>query len=279
MKSKFLLLLKYDQILIKPISKTLLFLIAFIFFFLDINAQSFDFPFKNGEKLQYRVSYNWEFVWVDAGQVSFTVDSINYNGSPAYHFNSLGKSMAAYDWIYKVRDHFESVADARTLRPAWYERKTSEGNYWVNNRLDFDTLNGWIVSKTENAYRPESVDTLALQPNVFDLLTAVYYARSLNFSVMKPGQKIPVEVIIDGKIHDLYGKYLGFETVENYDGVINLCHKFSVMLVAGTIFSEGEEALIWVTADRNKVPVLVEAKILVGSVKAYFVKADNLKYP
>ena len=36
---------------------------------------------------------------------------------------------------------------------------------------------------------------------------------------------------------------------------------------------------IWVTADENKVPVLVEAKILIGSVKAYLTGAKGLRYP
>jgi hypothetical protein len=36
---------------------------------------------------------------------------------------------------------------------------------------------------------------------------------------------------------------------------------------------------IWVTDDDNRIPVLVEAKILIGSVKAYLVKTQGIKYP
>jgi hypothetical protein len=49
------------------------------------------------------------------------------------------------------------------------------------------------------------------------------------------------------------------------------------MLVEGTIFKGGEDLMVWVTNDENKVPVMVEAKILIGSVKAYLTGYENLK--
>jgi len=55
--------------------------------------------------------------------------------------------------------------------------------------------------------------------------------------------------------------------------------KFSILLVKGTMFKGGENLTVWVSDDNNRVPLLVEAKILVGSVKATFDYAKNLKYP
>jgi hypothetical protein len=256
--------------------------ILFIAFFI-LSPRGFgqltDLPFQHGEKLQYRVSYNWEFIWVDAGKVEFEVKEISFDGQPAFHFKSFGRSLTAYDWIYKVRDSFESMALAESLQPIWYLRNTSEGSYKVNNRLDFDAKNGVIVASSENSSQTISSDTLKYDPNIFDLQTAVYYARSLNFSKLHEGDKIPIPVIIDGEVYDLHGKYHGIELIENYDGEIYRCYHFSATLVGGTIFNEGETADIWVTSDKNKIPILVEAKILIGSVKAYFVKASKLKYP
>lgn len=36
---------------------------------------------------------------------------------------------------------------------------------------------------------------------------------------------------------------------------------------------------VWVTDDQNRVPIVVEAKILIGSVKAVFVEAEGLLSP
>lgn len=261
-------------------------LLPFLFTFiliLSFGLQSFgqavELPFHSGEKLEYKVSYNWEFVWVDAGKVEFLVGTSDIDELPHWHFKGSGKSLTAYDWFFKVRDTFESKADLSTFIPSWYLRKSREGDYRANNKLEFFPEQGIIVSQTENSNKPFSVDTLKYQKGVFDLQTAVYYARTLNFSEMNPGELIPILVIIDGVVYDLHGKYHGKENVENYDGKIYHCYRFSATLVDGTIFTAGAEANIWVTADKNKIPVLVEADILVGSVKAYLVDTENLKFP
>ncbi len=242
-------------------------------------AQQTALPFKSGEKLTYKVSYNWEFVWVDAGKVVFEVDSLQYNKQPAYQFKSFGRSMATYDWIFKVRDHFQSVANAGNFNPYWYERNTREGDFRVENSFEFDYTKNQIIAKTENSKRPASVDTLTLEKFILDLQTAVYYARSLNFNEMESGDKIPLNVIIDGELYDLFVRYQGLGIIENYNGQIYRCHKFSAMLVEGTMFKEGEDLSIWVTDDKNHIPILVEAKILVGSVKAYFTGGENILHP
>lgn len=86
-------------------------------------------------------------------------------------------------------------------------------------------------------------------------------------------------MIIDGELHNLYIRYLGIEIIKNRDGKWYRCLKFSPLLVKGTIFESGEGMTVWVTDDLNRLPIIVEAKILVGSVKAVFYEAKGLKYP
>jgi len=236
-------------------------------------------PFHSGEKLYYDVSYNWHFVWVNAGKVEFQVDSTMYGERPAWHFKSSGRSLSSYDWIFKVRDKFESVADANTFQPYWFVRKTREGSYFVDNKLNFDYENHRIISQLETSRKPYRKDTIPLNPLYLDLQTAVYFARTLDFSNMEINDKIPFYVLIDGEKFELFGRYLGKEIIKNRDGKSYKCHKFSALLVEGTMFKGGEDLFVWVTDDRNKIPILAEAKILVGSVKAWFTGGENLKYP
>jgi hypothetical protein len=257
----------------------ILLLLSTVFFSTESKAQPGELPFKAGERLHYKVAYNWKFIWVNAGKVDFSVDSLIYSGKPAYHFKSFGRTLSGYDWFFKVRDYFESIADAETLRPFWFRRNTREGRYWVNNEFEFDHQNRQIITQTENSNRPYRKSALPLSDGIMDVQTAVYYARSMDFAEMMPGEKIHFDLIIDGKVFGIYGRYFGLEAIENYDGQKYRCHKFSVLLVEGTIFSGGEDLFVWVTDDRNKIPILVEAKILVGSVKAYFTAGENLKFP
>jgi hypothetical protein len=262
--------------------KKTLFILLLLFtvsFSVESKAQTDELPFKAGERLHYKVAYHWKFVWINAGKVEFSVDSLMYNDKPAYHFKSFGRTLSGYDWFFKVRDNFESIADAETLSPFWFRRATREGRYWVNNEFGFDYRNRQIITQTENSNRPYRKTALPLTNGIMDVQTAVYYARSLDFAEMMPDEKIHFDLIIDGKVFGIYGRYFGLEDIENYDGQKYRCHKFSVLLVEGTIFSGGEDLFVWVTDDRNKIPILVEAKILVGSVKAWFTDGENLKYP
>jgi len=177
-----------------------------------------------------------------------------------------------------VRDKFSSVADKKTLLPVEFQRNTSEGNYKVNNSYLFDYDKNKIISSTQNSKSPLAIDTLKLEPCTFDLLSAVYYTRTLNFSDKTTGYEVPVRLVIDGEFYEITIKYLGKEIINNKDGKQYDCIKFSANLVAGTIFKEGKEIFVWVTNDRNKIPIMVDASIMVGSIKAYLSEYQGLKY-
>jgi hypothetical protein len=67
--------------------------------------------------------------------------------------------------------------------------------------------------------------------------------------------------------------------VENRDGKRYRCVKFAAKMVQGTIFRGDEDVLVWVTDDENRIPVYIEAKILVGTVKAYLKDMRGLRNP
>ncbi len=233
--------------------------------------------FGAGERLEYEVAYNWGVLWVNAGKVTFEVDTLSHGGERQFALSSYGESYRFYDWIYKVRDRFEARIDAATLAPRWFRRDTYEGGYEVKNTYSYDWERGNVISDTENSNRTRKVDTLSIEPCTFDVLSAIYYARSLDFDGREAGDKIPIRFLIDGEFYELYIRYLGREMKENRAGKTYPCHKFSAMLVEGTIFKGGEDLVAWVTADENKIPVMVEAKILIGSIKAYLTGYENLK--
>lgn len=240
----------------------------------DVNT-----TFKSGELVTYDVVYNWGFIWINAGKVAFKVKSKNYLNRPVYFLDAFGTTLKAYDWIFKVRDHYQSIIDSATFKPMWFSRDTYEDGYTVNNSYVYNYSKKQIFGKTENTDSPRKLDTIALKPCTQDLLSIIYHARNINFSKYQPGEKIPVSLIIDGKIYDLFIRYHGKEEITTRDKKTYMCHKFTALLVEGTIFNAGEDLTVWVTDDKNHIPVLVEAKILVGSVKAVLTGATGLRNP
>ncbi len=233
-------------------------------------------PFAVGEEVSYRAYYNWRFIWLSAGNASFTVKDTVFGGQSAFHFVSKGWSLKDYDWFFKVRDRFESIADKQTLRPYWFLRSTHEGGYKAYNRYEFDYLRNQVNITSYTSERPFRVDNKAIKPGTFDVLSAIYYCRTINFDGYRVGDSIPITMAIDNDVFDLYIRYLGKEVLKIRGGAVYSTIKFSVMLVEGTIFKGGEDMTVWVIDDANRIPVMVEAKILIGSVKAVLTGATGL---
>jgi len=235
--------------------------------------------FADGEKIRYTVSYNWGPVWVDAGLVTFSVEKEPFRGKPAWHLKGTGKSFASYDLLFKVRDYFDAWVDPETFRSLDFRRNVYEGGYTLLNTLNFDYQGQKIFANTKTNNNPLRSDTLPLRSCAFDMLTAIYYTRTLDFNGMVAGQKRIVTVVIDDSYYDIYIRMLGREDAESADGKRYRCIKFAAKMIQGTIFKGDEDVVVWVTDDRNKVPVYIEAKIIVGTIKAYLKDTEGLRNP
>jgi hypothetical protein len=233
--------------------------------------------FKPGEKITYEAYYNWGFIWIHAGDVQFTINQKTYLGKNVFSFEATGTSLPKYDWMFKVRDRFGALVDMQTFTPLWAERNTEEGNYKAYENYSF-LPNGKIYSTVKNSSKPLKNDSLKAPSCTFDVLSLVYFCRALNFDSYKPNQKVPLKIVLDDQLYSLYLRYIGKETIKARDGRKFRCFKFSALLVEGTIFKGGEDMVIWVTDDDNRIPVQVEAKILIGSVKACLNKVEGASY-
>jgi hypothetical protein len=225
--------------------------------------------FAVGEKLEYSIYYNWGPIWVYAGDVDFKADTTTRHGKEAFHFVSTGQSKPSYDWFFKVRDRFESWAERGSLRPIEFYRNTSEGNYQVSNWYLFDADSKTVTLATSTSKRPYKKETKPSHACLFDVLTASYYTRCLNFEKMQEGSKIPVHTLLDNTLCDLYIRYLGRETIKHRNSESVACLKFKAKVAEGSVFKGGEDITVWVSDDAAHIPIKIEAKILVGSVKAY----------
>ncbi|TCO07900.1 DUF3108 domain-containing protein [Natronoflexus pectinivorans] len=235
--------------------------------------------FGPGEKVYYDAYYNWKFIWLNAGKVTFTVDEAKWRGKPAYFMKSIGVTERGYDRLFRVRDTFEVYVDPLKLTPFEYRQITNEGSYSASHHYIFNEDNRSIRTNISRENSPFQLSFIDWPECTFDILSMIYKARNIDFSKYKKNDKIPITMIIDGEIHNLYIRYLGKEVARNRDGRRFNCLKFSPLLVEGTIFSAGEDMTVWVTDDKNRVPIVVEAKILIGSVKAVFTHADGLRHP
>jgi len=242
------------------------------------NCQITNTSFSAGESVCYEVSYTWFFIWTDVGEVCFTVDADNRFGKTLLHLKATGRSYSFYDWFFKVRDLYESWVNPVTLEPFYYNRRIYEGGFTKENEYWFHQPDDSIKIRVKRKNGPNRFVKIKSQSCLFDVVSSVYYSRCLNFSNIKPGQAFPIDVLMDEEVYNVKYRFLKKE-IKSIPGFGKIpCLLFQVDLIAGDIFSEQQKLIVWVTDDKNKLPVLIESPIRVGSIKARIKSAKGLRY-
>ncbi|MEL7221039.1 MAG: DUF3108 domain-containing protein [Bacteroidota bacterium] len=249
-----------------------------------VNERSIELPepcsttnevFSAGEEIVYKIYYNWNFVWLSAGEVTFRV----YDEGDEYHISAKGRTYDSYEWFFKVRDNYDSYIDKETLLPRLHIRDVNEGSYERYDKVEFDQTARTAVSKrgrNRDDATPESFD---LNDCMHDILSSVYYMRNVDVSEISPGDKLPVKIFFDRKVYPLNVKYHGNENKTRVKGMGNFrTYRFSPDLIAGEVFKEGDEMNVYISADQNKIPVLIESPVSVGSVKVVLKSYKGLRY-
>ena len=225
--------------------------------------------FKAGEVLTYKVLYKLANVYVGAGEAVFTNTLEQFEGKPVYHVVGDGKTYSFYDKFFRVRDRYETYIDTGTLQPYKFIRNVNEGGHKTYENVSF-------IKATNTAITTEGV--FKVPPCIQDVVSAIFYARNIDFSRLHPNDTIPFNMFLDRQVYPLYIRYLGKEIIRTKYAKFR-CIKFRPLLVKGTIFEGGEKMNVWVSDDPNHIALRVESPISVGSVVVDMINYRNLRYP
>jgi Protein of unknown function (DUF3108) len=223
--------------------------------------------FKAGESLTYKVYYNLAGMSAAAGEATFNTSLEKFQGKDCYHVVAEGKSY--HDFLFKVRDKYESYFDTATLQPYKFLRDVNEGGYKTYENVTF-------VKAAHTAITNSGVYPVG--DCIQDVLSATFYARNIDFSHHKVDDRIPFDMFLDRQVYHLYVRYLGKETIRTRYAKFRTI-KFKPLLVKGTMFEGGEKMTVWVTDDPNHIAVRVESPITVGKVQVDMTMYRNPRIP
>lgn len=225
--------------------------------------------FRTGENISLIVFYNALGLYVNAGTANFTVTTEKLNNKPVFHIVGTGITNSKYDWIFKVRDRYETYIDTTNLRPYKFIRNVDEGGYKKYENITFNHTSNTALS-TQGVYK--------IPACIQDVVSSMYYSRNIDFDKYKPGDKIPFNIFLDNEVYNMYIRYQGKETIKTRYGKFRAI-VFKPLLVKGALFEGGEKMTVYVSDDSNKVPLRIESPLLVGSVKVDLMSYQNLRYP
>jgi hypothetical protein len=225
--------------------------------------------FTSGEKLDYVVHYGL----INAAQATIDIDNDiqMINSRPCYKVNVFGKTTGSFDFFLKIRDTWRSYIDTTSIVPQRFHRNIEEGKYRKKENVMFDHYKNLATVEDK-----KETNTYKVPDNVQDIVSGVYYLRTLNYDKRKVGEAIKIQGFFDEEVFDFTVTYKGRETVETKAGSIKAI-KLVPKMPKNKLF-DGEDAItVYLSDDKNKIPVLIQAEMFVGAVKIDLYKYKNLK--
>ncbi len=232
--------------------------------------------FNIGEKLTYTIYYNWGVLWIAAGEVTFEIKGNDLQ----YQYVSTGKTYKKYDRIFKVRDYFESNVDKESLLPTSFKREVEEGNYIRFDSITFDQSAHMVEEYFGKTKSSTEKFNFQLEHCSHDLLSIIYFLRNTNIETLTVGDKLAMDVFFDKELFCLdlnYSEYkegMKIKELGKHDVRV-----FQPTLITGNVFTEEAVMNIYISNDQNRIPLLIESPVTVGSVKAVLSNHTGLKYP
>ncbi|MCC7245977.1 MAG: DUF3108 domain-containing protein [Saprospiraceae bacterium] len=240
-------------------------------------VQSGNVSFQNGEKLTYKIYYNLNFIWVPAGEVVFTVGDENTQ----FHYNAKGRTYSSYEWFFTVKDEYDSWVDKNTLLPNYSERNVDEGKYHIFEKISFNqSSKKMTVWRAEKRGMAETKTEHDVKSSVHDVLSSLYYLLTIDLGSQQSGYTVPFSVFMDKEEFPLKMRYQGKDARKKVHGMGRYkALKFQPQVIAGNVFNDDAKMTVWVSDDQNRIPVLIESPVSVGSVKMVLKEYWGLKYP
>lgn len=263
----------------KKLLLSLLFLVlpAFSLF---TGAQEVDFPadttlfrrvnnqaFQAGEVLKFRLHYG--FINAGVSELRVKPQLVSMASKNCYHIVATGRSISSFDWIYKVRDSYETYIDRDALIPWAFVRDINEGGFIMKDYYAFDHYQKKVVANGT---------TFSIPRHTQDIVSSFYYARTIDFSNAKPGDVFEVPLFLDNEVHRFKFKFAGRAILKTDVGKFRVM-KFMPVVMKGRVFKNEEDLIVYVSDDENKIPLEIKANILVGAIKMSITGYEGLKNP
>ncbi|HXA02131.1 MAG TPA: DUF3108 domain-containing protein [Cytophagaceae bacterium] len=233
--------------------------------------------FGCGEKLEFRVHYGF----INAGEATIQIYPQMYkvNNLVCYKAEVSGRSVGAFDLALRIRDEWVTYMDTSTTSPQKFYRDVEEGKYRLKEFVHYDYAKDVATVDREGKNgKDKSRKEYAITKDVQDIVSGFYFLRTINFNKMKVGDTIRTIAFFEDKTYDFRIRFLGKGIIDTKFGEISAI-KLSPIMPDNKLFEGGSSIRMWISDDKNKIPVKIEADMFVGAVEMDLKSYRGLRYP
>lgn len=222
--------------------------------------------FEEGENIKYRVHYGF----ITAGEAVMVVDNTIHklNNRACYKIDVYGRTSGIAEKLFGVNDNWGTYLDTAAIVPHKFYRYIEEGNYRKNEVVNFDQLSKKaLVNRLDKKTKKiKEVEEFEVPHNVQDMVSGYYFLRTLNYKKLKEGEVIKVDAFFDDEVYDFKVRFLGRETIKTKIGTITAV-VLQPLMPETKIFSGRDPIKVWISDDKSKIPLKIQANMVVGSVE------------
>ncbi len=226
-----------------------------------VGDQASAHPFAAGERFTYAIT----FLGMRAGTAVMEVqDTAPVEGHRALKLLSTAKSSPTVTKFYPVDNRVESIIDAESLLPYHLMFTRREGKKKNDFDVTFHRATGTVLSIKDG-----TSETLPMPPGTHDLISCLYYIR--NLPSIQVGSSVMLNIHHDKKNYRVEVRTEGVEKVQGLHGEVEAIRLLVIMPFQGLFLNEGN-IRVWLTNDAHRVPLLMKAKVIIGSVAARLIR-------
>ena len=166
--------------------------------------------------------------------------------------------------FFPVKNHVDSLVDAETLLPRHLLFERREGSRHEQFDVTFDRLINrvTVVKDGESSFHD-------IPPGSHGPLSCLYFLRTM--PNLEPGSSVYLDIHHDRKNYKVEVKVEAVESVSGPWGEVEAIRLLAVMPFRGIFLNEGN-IRIWITNTEERVPVMMQARVIVGSATALIEK-------
>lgn len=243
---------------IKKIMRNILIILAFLSA-LPLAAQN--------ETLEYKMYFNWQFIWVTAGTATMTTTTQNYQGKPAYRCALITRSSKKVDKYFMLRDTLLCYT-TKDYKPLYYRKGAREGKRYYVDELLYQYGNGVTVTMKEltssgNRHQKQQ----KFKDYVYDMLSIFLRARSFSTEGWKKGHTYVFPIADGNGVKYSKLRFRDRTTVKAEDGKKYKCLELSYLETEDG--KDKEIVRFFVTDDSRHIPIRLDLFLKFGSAKAF----------
>ncbi len=222
--------------------------------------------FRGGEKLTFLVKF-----WIiPAGEVSMEVREMRYRGYEVYSPLLTMKAAKLFSFFCPVEGNIRSYLDAQKLYTHRYEEHFLAGRHTYERLTVYDQRNHLATYDVPVYYRMGKIERIdkkrvRIPPNTQDILSLLYYVRTQE---LKEGKVLTINTNERNKNYRVKIKVLGKEKVTVPAGTFLtwVIEPVSIIRIDREKKEKKGTGLIYLSADKRKLLILMKAKTKLGSV-------------